>query len=228
MKAQPSAYLLARGAAPAHQSRMRQDPDELIPTRASLLLRLKDWRDNSSWQEFFDTYWKLIYGVARKAGLGDDEAQDVVQETLVSAAKHMPTFKYDPSIGSFKAWLLTMTRWRIIAQFRKRGPTVDAVRESDSAATALVEKTADPAGQALDAMWEAEWENNLLEAAIAKVRRRIDPDKYQIFDFYVNKDWPPAKVADRFHVSVDQVYLVKHRVTDAIRSEVKRLQEEVT
>src|SRR5881296_865959 len=101
---------------------MSHQKDELIPTRASLLNRLKDWQDQSSWQEFFDTYWKLIYGVARKAGLTDVEAQDVVQETMASVAKHIPTFKYDPAIGSFKAWLLTKTRWCIIDQLRKRGP----------------------------------------------------------------------------------------------------------
>lgn len=208
--------------------RMKQIRDELIPTRASLIHRLKDWRDNSSWREFFDTYWKLIYGVARRAGLSDTEAQDVVQETMVSVAKHMPTFKYDPAIGSFKAWLLTMTRWRIIAQFRKRGSVIHPAQDSDRNGTALVERIVDPADQTLDAVWEAEWEQNLLEAAIAKVKRRIEPEKYQIFDFYVNKDWPPAKVAERFQVSVDQVYLVKHRITEAIKCEVKRLQAEVT
>src|SRR5882762_11440295 len=78
-----------------------------IQTRASLLHRLKNWQDEASWQEFFDTYWRLIYGVARQAGMTDVEAQDVVQETMVSVAKHMPTFKYDPAIGSFKAWLMT-------------------------------------------------------------------------------------------------------------------------
>jgi RNA polymerase sigma-70 factor (ECF subfamily) len=207
---------------------MRQDRDELIPTRASLIGRLKDWQDQASWQEFFDIYWKLIYGVARRAGLSDDEAQEVVQETLVSAAKHMPTFKYDPSIGSFKAWLLTMTRWRIIAQFRKRIPIVNPAQESESTATRVVERVADPSGDAIAAVWEAEWENNLLQAAIAKVKRHIEPEKYQIFDFYVNKDWPPKKVAERFNVSVDQVYLVKHRLTEAIRIEVNRLQEEIT
>jgi RNA polymerase sigma-70 factor (ECF subfamily) len=40
----------------------------LIPTRASLIHRLKDWQDDASWQDFFKVYWKLIYGVARKAG----------------------------------------------------------------------------------------------------------------------------------------------------------------
>ena len=207
---------------------MLQDRDELIPTRASLIGRLKDWQDQASWQDFFDIYWKLIYGVARRAGLSDDEAQEVVQETLVSSAKHMPTFKYDPAIGSFKAWLLIMTRWRIIAQFRKRVPIVNPAQESESTAPQVVERVADPSGDAMAAVWEAEWESNLLEAAIAKVKRHIEPEKYQIFDFYVNKDWPPKKVAERFNVSVDQVYLIKHRVTESIRIEVKRLQEEIT
>src|SRR5882672_375357 len=69
---------------------MAQMPNELIPTRATLIQRLKNWRDQSSWQDFFDTYWHLIYGVAVKRGLTQSEAQDVVQETMISVAKHMP------------------------------------------------------------------------------------------------------------------------------------------
>ena len=209
---------------------MPQHQDELIPTHASLINRLQNWQDQSSWQEFFDVYWKLIYGVARKAGLTEAEAQDVVQETMVSVAKHMPTFKYDPAIGSFKAWLLNMTRWRIIGQFRKRGPFAEhrPFPDDTTTGTDAAEKVVDPAGQMLDAVWEAEWENNLLDAAIAKVKPRLDPQKYQIFDFYVNKDWPPEKVASRFGVSVDQVYVIKHRVTETIREEVKRLEKEMT
>src|SRR5437773_1910851 len=148
---------------------MSHQKDELIPTRASLLGRLKDWQDQSSWQEFFDTYWKLIYGVARKAGLTDVEAQDVVQETMASVAKHIPTFKYDPAIGSFKAWLLNMTRWRIVGQFRLRGPLALGRPTSDThTGTDPVMQLVDPAGEVLDALWEAEWEKNLLDAAISK------------------------------------------------------------
>src|SRR5437660_1419941 len=94
--------------------------EEFLRTRATLLERLKDWSDQSSWQEFFDLYSRLIYGVARKAGLTDAEAQDVLQETMIAAAKHLPKFQYDPVQGSFKNWLLRMTRWRIADQFRKR------------------------------------------------------------------------------------------------------------
>src|SRR5258706_14947787 len=87
--------------------------NELIPTRQSLLSRLKDWKDEESWRVFFDTYWKLIYGAAMKAGLSDAEAQDVVQETVISVLKSMPGFEYNTEKGSFKSWLLRLTNWRI-------------------------------------------------------------------------------------------------------------------
>ena len=60
------------------------------------------------------------------------------------------------------------------------------------------------------------------------VRRRGDPQRHQVFDFYVNKDWPPGKVADRFGVPVDQVYQIKYRMTEAIRAEVRMLEQEMT
>lgn len=209
---------------------MKARRDELMPTRASLINRLRNWQDQSSWNEFFRVYWKLIYGVARKAGLSDDEAQDVVQETLISVAKHMPTFQYDPAIGSFKSWLLNMTRWKIIAQFRKRSPQVPRREDASGSTTrtGTTDRVADPASEAVDAAWEAEWETNLLHAAIENVKRRLDPQRYQIFDFYVNKEWAPAKVAESFGVSVDQVYQVKHRVTELIKAEVRRLEKEMT
>src|SRR6185436_2435368 len=54
---------------------MAASHDEFIPTRHSLLQRLKNWEDQSSWRDFFDTYWKLIYSFARRAGLSEQEAQ---------------------------------------------------------------------------------------------------------------------------------------------------------
>jgi RNA polymerase sigma-70 factor (ECF subfamily) len=81
---------------------MHSRTEEFIPTRQSLLSRLRNWDDRESWREFFDTYGELIYALARKAGLSNAESQDVVQETLISVAKEMPGFKYDPALGSFK------------------------------------------------------------------------------------------------------------------------------
>jgi RNA polymerase sigma-70 factor (ECF subfamily) len=79
----------------------------------------------------------------------------------------------------------------------------------------------------LEKIWDTEWEKNLLEVAISKARRRIDPAQYQIFDFYVNKNWDPERVAKACGVTVNQVYLAKHRVTEMITKEVERLKNEM-
>src|SRR5439155_14885870 len=96
--------------------------DEFIPTRRSLLSRLRNWNDQVSWQEFFDTYARLIHRVAVKAGLSDAEGQDVVQEPIIIVARKLAGFKYDPALGSFKSWLLLITRRRIEKQLKKRMP----------------------------------------------------------------------------------------------------------
>lgn len=202
--------------------------DDLIPTRATLLHRLKNWQDQASWQDFFDTYWRLIYNVAIKGGLSETEAQDVVQETMVSVAKHMPKFRYDPALGSFKTWLLNMTRWRIVDQFRMRGRLQgdQLVSEESDTAVRAFGGLADPAAN-FEAIWEAEWSQNLLDSALDRVKRKVDPQKYQIFDLYVNQNWPPEKLAKSFGIPVDQVYLAKHRITNALKDEVRRLESEV-
>ena len=140
--------------------------DELIPTRASLLGRLKDWKDEASWKVFFETYWKLIYNAAIKAGLTDAEAQDVVQETVISVSKSMPSFEYDAVGGSFKSWLLKLTAWRIVDQKRRRDVRPAQRRSDSTTRTATVERIADPAESDLEAIWNEEWEKNLMNAAI--------------------------------------------------------------
>lgn len=204
---------------------MSEAPDELIPTRATLLLRLKDWKDHGSWQVFFDTYWGLIYGVAMKGGLTPAEAEDVVQETMISVAKHIQDFEYDPSVGTFKAWLLNMTRWRMADQFRKRtraGSLTENLPEGEDA-----DRGNFAALPELEQLWDREWEENRFQIALTKARRKTDPQQYQVFDCYVNKGWPAEKVAKTFSIAIGQVYLAKHRVTDTIKTEVERLGREV-
>jgi RNA polymerase sigma-70 factor (ECF subfamily) len=79
----------------------------------------------------------------------------------------------------------------------------------------------------LEKIWDTEWEKNLMDVAVGKARRRIDPQQYQIFDFYVNKGWDPERVAKTFGIPVGQVYLAKHRITEMIVQEVERLKSEL-
>lgn len=201
----------------------------MIPTRATLLQRLKNWQDEASWQDFFKIYENLIRGVALQSGLSQAEAQDVVQETMMAVAKNIPDFKYDPAVCSFKTWLLNMTRWRITDQIRKRGPAHGNSLPglTDTPDTQTTAELIDPAGDKLNAIWEHEWEKRLLDAAVSNVKRRLEPEKYQLFDFYVNKGWDPEKVARSFNVSANQVYLAKSRIEKLIAEEVERIRTEL-
>src|SRR5437773_97341 len=155
--------------------------DYSIATRETLLERLKGVEDHASWQDFFDTYWHLIYGVAVKAGLNEDEAQDVVQDTVVTVARNLPEFQYDPAKCAFKSWLLNLTRWRIVDQLRKRkslGPLVGFSRW-DEVERAALEEIPDPIGFDLEKIWNTEWEANLLEAAAQRVKQQVKPKQYQ-------------------------------------------------
>ena len=202
------------------------DPDA---TRSSLLRRLKDWEDQSGWQEFFDTYWKLIYAVAIKAGLSDAEAHDVVQETVVSVAKQMREGGYDRSKGSFKNWLCTITRRRVVDHLRRRRPEEvrKSTRPSDaSTSTATIHQVPDPANVEFEAVWTKEWQKNLVDVAVERVKEQITPKQFQIFDLYVLKNLALRRVTQLLHVSATLVYVTKHRVNGLIRREVRRLEKE--
>ncbi len=206
---------------------MKQKADEFLPTRASLLKRLKDWDDQESWREFYAIYRKLIFATALKAGLNETEAEDVVQETAISVAKTIKDFEYDRSRCTFKSWLRFLTQKRIADHFRKRGrePRISRERTSASAKTPLLERLPDPESLNLEGIWDQEWQQKVLEGAIERVKKQASPEQFQIFDYYVLRKKPVKEVAALLDVSVAQIYLARHRVAKLVKKEVAYLEK---
>jgi RNA polymerase sigma-70 factor (ECF subfamily) len=201
------------------------DPD-CAATRSSLVDRLNDWRDKDSWQDFFNTYWKLIYSVAIKAGLSDAEARDVVQETVVAVAKRLRASGYDRAKGSFKNWLCLITRRRIYDRFRSRTdpklrytPAPPGTNRTDTIA-----RLPDPASVDQDEVWNEEWRKNLMDVAIERVKQQVSPRQFQIFDLSVLRGLGVAEVTQLVKANPAQVYLARHRVGALVKKEVKRLE----
>src|SRR3954469_20733139 len=82
-------------------------------TRASLLVRIRDGHDQEAWQQFVQLYAPVVYGFARKRGLQDADAADVVQDVLRSVARNAERMDYDPEGGTFRGWLYTVARNKI-------------------------------------------------------------------------------------------------------------------
>src|SRR5436190_23237142 len=143
-----------------------------IQTRPSLLIRLKTGDDAESWQEFYRVYGKLVRDFGIQAGLTDTEADEVVQETAIAVARHLPEFRYDPKVCRFKTWLLNQSSWRVKDCLKKRAKGGQTFRPSGSgghgrvsdetARTATLERVPDPSAVNLDALFETEWRKNLM------------------------------------------------------------------
>ena len=86
-----------------------------------------------------------------------------------------------------------------------------------------LEEIADPHGSRLEAIWNEEWEANLLDAALQKVKRQVNPKHYQMFYLHVLKELPVGEVARRVGSNIGQVYLAKHRVGRLLKKEIQTL-----
>src|SRR5215510_6551264 len=131
---------------------------------------MRNLDDSDSWRTFFDTYWRLIYNVARKRGLSDDQAQEVVQETVIAVARKMPEFHYDPAKGSFKRWLLLICQRRIHDHLRRHYSAIALVQpervEPGHSTDDLPGPVPPPDTQIIEA-WEEEWRENIFQTALA-------------------------------------------------------------
>jgi RNA polymerase sigma factor (sigma-70 family) len=197
--------------------------ERFLPTRQSLLERLKRWDDQESWRDFFNTYWGMLYRTAARAGLSDAEAQDVVQDTIIMVAKKMESFRYDPAVDSFKGWLLYLTRKRIAMEYRKRERRGLPFHPDTAEPTAELDQIPDPGGLNLESVWEEEWARTMWTQAISKVKEKVALKQFQMFDLYVVKERPALEVAQALGVTVAQVYLAKHRVSGLVKQELGQL-----
>ena len=98
---------------------------------------------------------------------------------------------------------------------------------SDGTRTATIERVADPSGPELDRIWAQEWQKNLLEAAVTRVRRRVSPKQFQMFDLYVTQQWPMKLVTSTLGVNAAQVYMAKMRISRMIQAEIRTLETQI-
>ena len=96
-----------------------------------------------------------------------------------------------------------------------------------TARTAAIERVPDPGAANLDELWEEEWQKELLEAAIERVKTQVSSEQYQMFDFYVLKKMPVDKVAAALGTNAGQIYLARHRISRLIKKEVSRLEKQM-
>jgi len=184
-------------------------------TRPSLLLRIRDSQDERAWREFVDIYTPLIFGYCQKRGFQEADAADVAQDVMQTVAHSIGTFSYQREKGTFRSWLYTVTRTRLLnfhkrQQRQPRGTGETAVQE-------LLE--AQPCPDTDDG-WDQEFHQRLLDWACSQVRGEFQNSTWQAFHFTAVQGRSPKEAAQALGVSVGAVYIARSRVTARIRQKV--------
>jgi len=205
-----------------------QENVSTLHTRASLLLRVRQWEDSASWAEFYRLYRRLIYGLARRSGLSHADAEDVTQDVFKCVAETIHEFESNPERGTFRGWLMNLTRWRIADKFNSRPRAERApppVSDTTSTQTAAIERVPDDVDR--DTIWDEEWQHYLLEAASERIARRVKPRHFQAFDLYARQRRPVLQVARELGMNPATIYLISHRLTKELKSEVATLRKQL-
>ncbi len=207
---------------------MKPEPDTLR-TSWTQIARLKDLDGQETWREFYQRYRPLIMGVAMKAGLRGQEAEEVLQDTMKSVSQHIGTFEANPARGPFRLWLLNMVQWRIRDQFDKRLPVGESRVASAEAATttSTLDRMPDPREGDLERLCDAEWQKWFKNQAFKELQLAARAEHYQIFHLLVIEEKPVALVAAMVGRNRAQVYLIKHRMVKALERIVTRLEKEL-
>lgn len=190
-------------------------------TRITLLERLcrEGCADQAAWSEFVEQYGRHIYKWCRGWNLQKADAQDVTQQVLLKLAEQMKTFAYDPA-KSFRAWLKTVTYYalRTFLAERRRRPQ----GTGDSAFLERLHSV--EAREDLAKRLEEEFDRELLERAVTRVRLRIQPHTWEAFRLTALEGLSGAEAAARLQMKVGNVYVARSTVQRMLQEESRKLE----
>lgn len=191
-------------------------------TSTALLDGLRQPDDAEAWRGFVTRYQPVLRAFARRAGLGEGDVEDMVQETLTAFLESLRAGKYDRDRGRLRSWLRGIAFNKAREAFRRLGKReVQMVDDSD--ATLPLNRIPDE--HQLTDVFEQEWQRGVLSECLKEARRHVDAQTFQAFELYALHDWPPAKVAEHLGVSRNVVYLSKNRVLSRLREIQKDVEE---
>ena len=190
-------------------------------TRASLLVQIRDGANDGAWREFVGLYGPIVYGFARNRGLQDADAADLMQDVMRSVSSTIGRLDYDPSRGTFRGWLFTITRNKIFNFLAAR-----RIRPQGSGGTSMNQRLETHADEDSGAdAWETEYQRRLAALAMRRIQSEFQENTWRAFRMTAVEGLGAAEVASQVGLSAGAVYVAKSRVLARLKEEVQRMQE---
>lgn len=195
---------------------------DAIQTRVSLLVRLRDAKDADAWSQFVDIYGPLVFNFARRCGIQEADAADLVQEVMSEVSKSIARFEYDPQQGKFRSWLYKIAK-RTAGHVRRRqqrqpkgtGDTATHNRLNELPDTRFEDEQ----------FWDDQYQRQLLEWAADRIRDNFQPATWQAFWLTAVEGLSAQEVAQQLGINVGSVYVAKNRVTKRLAEKVREIDD---
>jgi RNA polymerase sigma factor (sigma-70 family) len=188
--------------------------DQAADTSASLLLRIRDPRDDDAWSTFVAVYSPLVRRYCVRKGLQASDAADVMQNVMNRVTKSIKTFEYDPSRGRFRSWLGTLAAREIATQLNHYARKPDSLADVDETAS-------------IDPVWNDEFTDHVLAVAMDRIRGEFENTTWLTFEASWLRQESPTDVAARLGVAVHTVYVNKSRILKRLEAEIRLLADDM-
>jgi RNA polymerase sigma factor (sigma-70 family) len=215
---------------PAASGVSRSDTEYFMPrvpeTRASLILRLPSTDDAVAWQEFASIYEPFVYRFARRGGLQDADARELVQNVMVSVARAVGRWKPDRARGRFRTWLFRIARNQLLDVLaRRRGTAAEDFQSGSSAATGSLLDQLAARDHAAESLLQLEHRRELFHWAAERVRGTVRDATWQAFWMTSIEERTPEAVASILGLTTGAVYIARSRVLCRLQAEVRKWED---
>lgn len=185
---------------------------EFPETSLSLIARLRELGDGESWAEFLRIYQPVVYRLARRRGLQEADAQDVVQQVFVSINRSIEDWQGGSKQSPFRAWLTAIARNAILKSLARR-PRDRAA--GTSSVMDLLHEIPDRDETASE--FEIEAQHEIVRCAAEQIRAEFTGETWTIFWQTAIEGLPIADVADAMRRTPGSIYVARHRVVARLK-----------
>lgn len=186
------------------------------------MVQLRDATNHVAWREFVRLYSPVVYGFARKRGLQDADAADLMQDVMRSVSSAIGRLDYDRRQGMFRGWLFTITRNKIFNLLSSRRNKPQG--SGDETTNRLLEQQPEASDGADD--WEMEYQRRLAALAMERIRSEFQENTWQAFRLTAVEGIAAAEAAKQVGMSPGAIYVAKSRVLARLKEEVDTLRRQ--
>jgi RNA polymerase sigma factor (sigma-70 family) len=198
----------------------REDPRR---TRITLIQRVKDQHDETSWEDFVNIYSRYMYAIIRRMGISEHDAEDLTQQLLLKIWNKLPQTDLD-QMTHFRGWLSIITKQFVIDFIRKRtreAKRLEKVEQDTTLSYLNAIRLPD-----IDKIAEKEWQLHITNLALDKIEPFFSGQAIQVFRLSLDgleiKD-----ISKKLDLKENSIYRLRNRVKKKLLLQIAELREEL-